>query len=100
MSQAEIITGARLRTPRAAAVAGILFSVLLIAIILLLRISIPTNPLDAGSWLTASSGPVALALNLVPIAGVSFLWFISVHILIDNLRGMAAAGGEGTPRSS
>ncbi len=26
------------------------------------RSSIPTNPLDAGAWLAASSGPVALAL--------------------------------------
>jgi hypothetical protein len=78
MSQAQIITGARLRTPRAAAVAGILFSVLLMVIILVLRSSIPASPLDAGAWLAASSGPVALALNLVPIAGVSFLWFIGV----------------------
>jgi hypothetical protein len=78
MSQGEIITRARLRTPKAAAVAGILFSVLLMAIILLLRISIPTDPLDAGAWLGANSGPVALALNLLPVAGVSFLWFIGV----------------------
>jgi hypothetical protein len=78
MSQGNIITGARLRTPRAAAVAGILFSLLLMAIILLLRISIPANPLDAGAWLAVSAGPVALALNLVPIAGVCFLWFIGV----------------------
>jgi hypothetical protein len=78
MSQAEIITRARLRTPKAAAVAGIVFSLLLMAIILLLRTSIPANPLDAGAWLAASSGRVALALNLVPIAGVSFLWFIGV----------------------
>ncbi len=78
MPQADIITRARLRTPKAAAVAGILFSVLLMVIILLLRTSIPTNPLDAGAWLAVSSGPVALALNLLPVAGVSFLWFIGV----------------------
>jgi len=78
MSHAEIITGARLRTPKAAAVAGILFSVLLMVIILILRISIPENPLDAGAWAATRSGPVALALNLVPIAGVLFLWFIGV----------------------
>ena len=78
MPQAEIITRARLRTPRAAAVAGILFSVLLMVIILLLRVSIPADPLDAGAWLAASSTPVAIALNLVPFAGVSFLWFIGV----------------------
>ena len=78
MSQDQIITRARLKTPRAAALAGIIFSVLLMAIILLLRVSIPANPLDAGAWLAASSGPVALALNLMPVAGVSFLWFIGV----------------------
>jgi hypothetical protein len=76
--QAEIITRARLKTPRAAALAGIVFSILLLAIFWLLRISIPANPLDAGAWLAADSGPVALALNLVPIAGISFLWFIGV----------------------
>jgi len=78
MPQAEIITRARLRTPKAAAVAGILFSVLLMVIILLLRISIPADPMDAGAWLAAGSTPVAVALNLVPIAGISFLWFIGV----------------------
>jgi hypothetical protein len=78
MPKAEIITRARLRTPKAAAVAGILFSVLLMVIILLVRISVPADPLDAGAWLAASSTPVAVALNLVPIAGVCFLWFIGV----------------------
>ncbi len=78
MPQGDIITRARLRTPKAAAVAGILFSILLMAIILLLRLSIPTDPLDTGAWLGANPGPVALALNLLPVAGVSFLWFIGV----------------------
>ena len=78
MPQGEIITRARLRTPKAAAVAGILFSVLLMAIILLLRLSIPADPLDTGAWVDANSAPVALALNLLPVAGVSFLWFIGV----------------------
>jgi hypothetical protein len=78
MSQPEIITRAPLKTPRAAAVAGIVFSVLLVVIFWLLRMSIPANPLEAGAWLAASSRPVALALNLVPIAGICFLWFIGV----------------------
>ena len=77
MAQSEMIR-AGLKTPKAAAVAGILFSVLLIAIIALLRGSIPPNPLEPGAWLSANSKPVALALNLVPVAGVSFLWFIGV----------------------
>lgn len=78
MPDTEIITRAGLKTPKAAAVAGIVFSLLMIVIIALLRASIPVNPLEAGSWLSANSKPVALALNLVPIAGVSFLWFIGV----------------------
>ena len=36
--------GSPLRTPRAASVAGILFSVLLIAALVLLRVSVPANP--------------------------------------------------------
>jgi len=78
MAQNEIITSAGMKTPKAAAVAGIVFSVLLIAIIALMRGSVPANPMEAGAWLSANSKPVALALNLVPIAGISFLWFIGV----------------------
>ena len=78
MSHTEIITRARLKTPKAAALAGIIFSVLLAAIFWLLRMSIPSNPLEPGAWLAASSSAVALALNLMPIAGISFLWFIGV----------------------
>jgi hypothetical protein len=78
MSQNETLTRANLKTPRAAAVAGIVFSILLIAIIWLLRASVPANPLEPGAWLAGSSRTVALALNLVPFAGISFLWFIGV----------------------
>jgi hypothetical protein len=78
MRHDTIITRAQLKTPKAAAVAGIIFSVLLAAIFWLVRASIPANPLEPGAWLAARSGPVALALNLVPIAGISFLWFIGV----------------------
>ena len=68
----------RLTTPRAAAVAGILFSVLLITSLVLVRVSIPLNPLDSGDWLSRSWRIVNLALNLVPFAGIAFLWFIGV----------------------
>src|SRR3974390_2395652 len=68
----------RLRTPRSAAIAGIVFSVLLIAIIWLFRLSVPEDPLEAGAWLRTHSGRVALALNLIPFAGISFLWFVGV----------------------
>ena len=67
---------ARLRAPRVAAVAGILFSLLLLAVFLLMRGSVPADPLEPGAWLEGGTGNVALALNLVPFAGVAFLWFV------------------------
>jgi len=69
-----------LRTPRAAAVAGIIFALLLIAALVLLEISAPPDPAQAGAWLTSSTrrAAVALALNLIPFAGIAFLWFIGV----------------------
>lgn len=69
-----------LRTPRAAAVAGIVFSVLLITALVLLRISVPGNPSVRGAWLSdpARRAAVTVALNLVPFAGIAFLWFIGV----------------------
>jgi hypothetical protein len=72
------LTRATLRTPRAAAIAGILFSILLIAAFWLLRAAVPADPHDAGAWLKTDSSTVALALNLVPFAGIAFLWFIGV----------------------
>jgi hypothetical protein len=71
-------TRARLKTPKAAAIAGIAFSVLLIAILWLLRRSVPDDPLDSGAWIATESGTVVVALNLIPFAGVAFLWFIGV----------------------
>ncbi len=72
--------GSQLRTPRAAAVAGIIFSVLLISSLVLLRISSPPHADVAGSWLTDSGQrrTLAIGLNLVPFAGIAFLWFIGV----------------------
>jgi hypothetical protein len=69
-----------LRTPRAAAAAGVIFSVLLITALTLLRISAPAHPGAGGQWLTDSGkrAAVAVALNLVPFAGIAFLWFIGV----------------------
>jgi hypothetical protein len=69
---------AKLTTPRAAALAGILFSVLLITSLVLIRISVPVDLQDAGSWLSGRWNSVNLALNMVPFAGIAFLWFIGV----------------------
>ena len=70
------LTRAQLRTPRAAAVAGILFSVLLLAVFWLMRLSVPADPHEPGAWLRGGVTYVALALNLVPFAGAAFLWFV------------------------
>ena len=78
MSEMKSFSGAQLRTPKAAAIAGIVFSALLLAIIWLLRRSLPADPLDPGAWLATESNTVALALNMIPFAGIAFLWFIGV----------------------
>jgi hypothetical protein len=67
-----------LTTPRAAAVAGILFSVLLTVSLVLIRTTVPASPEDAGAWLTDGARTTAFALNVLPFAGVAFLWFIGV----------------------
>jgi MFS family permease len=74
----ETLTTKRLKTPNAAAIAGLLFSLLLIASFTLLRISVPADPQEPGWWLHTDSHIVALAVNLVPFAGIAFLWFIGV----------------------
>ena len=80
MGQDPLRAGSPLRTPRAAAVAGIAFSVLLITSLTLLRLSVPASPAVAGQWLTdpGRRAAVAVGLNLVPFAGIAFLWFVGV----------------------
>ncbi len=78
MNPQEPFARARLTTPRAAAIAGILFSLLLIASLVLIRLSVPEDPQDAGEWLVSGWRNVSLALNLLPFAGIAFLWFIGV----------------------
>jgi hypothetical protein len=80
MGQNPLGAGSPLRTPRAAAVAGIVFSLLMITALTLLRISVPASPAVVGQWLTDSGqrAAVAVGLNLIPFAGIAFLWFIGV----------------------
>jgi hypothetical protein len=78
MKAVTTLATARLRAPRAAAIAGILFAILLVASIVLLRRAVPADPSEAGGWLETRSQLVVLALNLVPFAGIAFLWLIGV----------------------
>ncbi|WOD37046.1 hypothetical protein [Nodosilinea sp. E11] len=68
----------RLRAPKSAAIAGILFSVLLIISSVLILVATPPTPLDNENWLLSQVPAVLLALNLVPFAGIAFLWFMGV----------------------
>jgi MFS family permease len=79
VDQVELTRGT-LRTPRAAALAGIVFSVLLATALILVTLSSPANPTSEGSWMSESARrtAVTIALNLVPFAGIAFLWFIGV----------------------
>jgi len=69
-----------IRTPRAAALAGIAFSVLFGVGLVLVRTAVPADPSDAGRWLSDSSrrDTVLFALGLLPFAGIAFLWFVGV----------------------
>jgi hypothetical protein len=72
------LTRRSLKTPRAAAIAGILFALLYGAGLVLIRLSVPADRAADTAWLETNSKTVSLALNLVPFAGIAFLWFIGV----------------------
>jgi hypothetical protein len=78
MAARATLARSQLRTPKAAAVAGILFAALLGTSLVLIRLAIPADPREGGAWLGQQGGRVALALNLVPFAGIAFLWFMGV----------------------
>ncbi len=65
-------------TPRAAAVAGILFSLLLMTSLALIRVTVPANVHEGGAWLSGGLARITLAFHLMPFAGIAFLWFIGV----------------------
>jgi hypothetical protein len=88
------ITRARLTTPRAAAIAGILFSLLLITALVLIRISVPANPQDAGTWLSENGGRVSLALNLVPFGCERILLGAPRIPVVDIVDQRIHPGGE------
>jgi hypothetical protein len=68
----------RLTTPWAAAIAGILFGLLFAASLVLMRGSIPSNITTDTSWVSTGSFRISFALDLMPFAGIAYLWFIGV----------------------
>ena len=80
MKKQVALTRQALKTPRAAAVAGVIFSVLFTASIVLIRLALPEelSGTNTAAWLQGNTATVSLALTLVPFAGIAFLWFMGV----------------------
>ncbi len=76
----ERSNGWTLKPPRGAAIAGVIFSLLLIVGLGLTRYAVPADPSLPGVWMTDPDRrkAVRFALDLVPFAGIAFLWFIGV----------------------
>jgi hypothetical protein len=72
-----------LTTPRAAAVAGVLFALLFGATLILIRVKMPEGVGDSAEWLDSQKDGISTATKLMPFAGITFLWFIGV--VRDNL---------------
>jgi hypothetical protein len=69
-----------LRTPRAAAYAGGIFALLMIASLVTIHFALPAKPSDNAERLLTSPERefLLVGLGLVPFAAVAFLWFIGV----------------------
>lgn len=69
----------QLRNPASAAVAGIIFSVILIVVLVQFHGSVPAGK-PSTDWLNDESRRqgVKTAVSLIPFAGIAFLWFIGV----------------------
>ena len=72
------LTARRWRTRRSAAVAGLLFAVLLITAMVMMRLALADDSLQSLRTDAASRRLVRWSLHLVPFAGIAFLWFIGV----------------------
>ncbi len=78
MNSEESRIRARMKAPKVAATAGIVFSVLLIISLVLLLQALPSNPRDSEGWLATQGNTLHTALTLVPFAGIAVLWFMGV----------------------
>jgi hypothetical protein len=77
--EVQKIVRREVRSPRSAALAGILFSLLMATSMLLLRAGAIIDPAQIGpQWVEAGSAAASVVLVLVPFAGIAFLWFTGV----------------------
>ena len=77
-SSSPALTAQFWRTRRAAAIAGIVFSVLLLTAMTMWRLALSDDSLDALRSDASRRTLIRVGLNLVPFAGIAFLWFIGV----------------------
>ena len=75
--ETRIVTARRIRSPRSAAIAGILFALMHIATLLL--ITKVREPVDFSlEWLDELSKTASIVLLFVVFSGIAFLWFTGV----------------------
>jgi hypothetical protein len=77
-SEAPVLTAGFWRSRRSAAIAGIVFGVLLLAAMAMMRIALSEGSLQSLESDAQRRSLIRLSLNLVPFAGIAFLWFIGV----------------------
>ncbi len=74
-----LLAQAPVRSPRSAAVAGIVFSLLLAISMLLLSSVNNASPRDvSGQLIESHAESIGWAIRLIPFAGIAFLWFTGV----------------------
>jgi hypothetical protein len=76
--RAPMLTARFWRTRRAAAIAGIIFGVLLITALTMVRIALAEGTLESLQTDAQRRTLIRFSLHLVPFAGIAFLWFIGV----------------------
>jgi hypothetical protein len=72
------VSNRNLRTPRAAAIAGIIFAILFGASYILIQISIPSLTDTPADWIKDGTESLTLGLSFLPFAGIAFIWFLGV----------------------
>jgi len=73
-----VVTRGFWRSRRSAAIAGIVFALLLMAAMIMMRTALTEGSLQSLQSDAQRRGMIQLSLNLVPFAGIAFLWFIGV----------------------
>ena len=77
-SSPSVLTARFWRSRRSAALAGIVFAVLLIIALSMMRVALSEGTLEALRTDAQRRALIRTSLNLVPFAGIAFLWFIGV----------------------